>query len=110
MMHVPVGAQKPGFGALPQAVPMDDQFTELLRRIEALGDRDLTHLLAIVAAAVADRLITTEQEGLAAEREEAENLEGAPWRLAKGRAKGIGKGKGNAKGRDRRGKGGPYGK
>ena len=46
---------------------MEDQFTDLLLRIEALSDRDLVHLLAIVAAAVSDRLIATEEEGLAAE-------------------------------------------
>ena len=94
---------------------MGDQFTDLVRRIEALGDRELVNLLAIVAATVSDRLIATEEapaEESESEQEEVidENLEGAPWRKGKGKAKGAGKGKVNAKGRNHRGKGGPYGK
>lgn len=89
------------------AGPMGEPLSELVNRIENLEDRDLVYLLSIVAAAVADRLIATEQEGLEAERIAAEDLAAAPWRLAKGKAKG--KGKGHEKGRNNHGKG-PYGK
>ncbi len=119
-MHIVVGAQKTRCGALRRLSPMGDQFASLVNQIQALGDRELVSLLAIVATAVSDRLIATEevaaeegeseQEEVEPEEEINEDLERAPWRRGKGKAKGAGKGKGNAKGRNHRGKGGPYGK
>ncbi len=102
-------------------VDRGEQFTSLVNQIQGLGDRELVNLLAIVAAAVSDRLIATEevaaeeeaeseQEEVEPEEEINEDLERAPWRRGKGKAKGAGKGKVNAKGRNHRGKGGPYGK